>query len=143
MSLLEKLFIIASSFVSGYCIGYYSYNFFKPKKPKDEIIDFILRYNTNMESLIKKFEQIKIDDDCYFGENLEHEHNFLNNLKEKIQENFEDSKCSGFFGKRTMSLCVEMYQEITETKSKKLLKIVDWLTDEHFAEKLFLREVGW
>ena len=67
----------------------------------------------------------------------------MNDLKEKIQEKFEDSKCSNFFGKRTMSLCVEMYQEITETKAKKLLKIVDWLTDEHFAEKLFLREVGW
>ena len=36
-----------------------------------------------------------------------------------------------------------MYQQITETKAKKLLKIVDWLTDEHFAEKLFLREAGW
>ena len=45
MSLSEKLFIIASNFVFGYCIGYYSYNFFKPEKPKDEIIDFILRCN--------------------------------------------------------------------------------------------------
>ena len=39
-----------------------------------------------MESLIKKIEQIKIDDDCYFVENLEHKHNFLNDLEEKIQE---------------------------------------------------------
>ena len=45
MSLSEKLFIIASSFVFGYYIGYYSYNFFKLKKPKDEINIFILRYN--------------------------------------------------------------------------------------------------
>ena len=36
-----------------------------------------------MESLVKKIEQIKIADDCYFGENLEHEHNFLNDLEEK------------------------------------------------------------
>ena len=42
-----------------------------------------------------------------------------------------------------MSLCVEMNQEITETKEKKLLEIVYWLTDEHFAKKLILREVGW
>ena len=42
-----------------------------------------------------------------------------------------------------MSLCVEMNQEITETKAKKLLEIVDWLTDKHFAKKLILREVGW
>ena len=95
-----------------------------------------------MESLVTKIEQIKISDDCYFGENLEHGHYFLNDLEEKIQENFEDSGCSSFFGKRTMKLCVEMNQEITETKAKKILKIVDWLTDEHFAKKLILREVG-
>ena len=96
-----------------------------------------------MESLVKKLEQIKIADDCYFGENLEHKHNFLNDLEEKNQEKFEDSECSNFFCKRTMSLCVEMNQEIAETKAKKLLEIVDWLTDEHFAKKLILREVGW
>ena len=74
---------------------------------------------------------------------MEHEQNFLNDLEEKIQEKFEDSKCSNFFGKGTMSLCVEMYQEITVTKAKKLLEIVTWLTDEHFAKKLILRKVGW
>ena len=42
-----------------------------------------------------------------------------------------------------MSLCVEMNQEITETKAKKLLEIIDWLTDKHFAKKLILRKVGW
>ena len=31
MPLSEKMFIIMSSFVFGYCIGYYSYNFLKPK----------------------------------------------------------------------------------------------------------------
>ena len=34
-----------------------------------------------------------------------------------------------------------MNQEITETKAKKLLEIVDWLTDKHFAKTL--REVSW
>ena len=42
MSLSEDMFIFISSFVFGYCVGYYSYNFFKPKT-FDEIIDFILR----------------------------------------------------------------------------------------------------
>ena len=45
MSLSEDMFIFISSFVFGYCVGYYSYNFFKPKSLKDEIIDFILRYS--------------------------------------------------------------------------------------------------
>ena len=123
MRLLEKLFIIASSFVFSYCIGYYSYNFFKLKKPKDKINDFILRYNIKYGIVSKKIEQIKIADDCYFGENLEHEHNFLNDLEEKIQEKFEDSECSNFFGKRTMSLCVEMNQEVTEIKAKNYSKM--------------------
>ena len=143
ISLSKKLFTIASSFVFGYYIGYYSYNFFKPKKTKAEINDFILRNNIKHGIVSKKIEQIKIPDDCYFGENLEHEHNFLNDLEEKIQEKFEDFDSSNFFGKRTLSLCVEMNQEITEIKAKKLLKIVDWLTDKHFAKKLILREVGW
>ena len=43
MSLSEDMFILISSFVFGYCVGYYSYNFFKLKNLKDEIIDFILR----------------------------------------------------------------------------------------------------
>ena len=67
----------------------------------------------------------------------------MNDLQQKIQEKFEDSECSNFFGKKTMSLCVEMNRVITETKAKKLLQIIDWLTDEHFAKKLILREVGW
>ena len=50
-----------------------------------------------MESLIKKFEQIKISDDCYLGENLDHENNFLNELGEKIQEKFDETHCSSFF----------------------------------------------
>ena len=104
MLLLEKLFIIASSFMFGYCIGYYSYNFFKLKKPKDQINDFILRYNIKHGTVNKKTEQIKISDDCYLGENLDHENNFLNELGEKTHEKFDETHCSSFFGKRTMSL---------------------------------------
>ena len=96
-----------------------------------------------MELLIKKIKQIKISDDCYSGENLEHEYNFLHELKQKIEEKFDDSSCNNFFGKRTMSLCVEVKEELNEEKTKKLLELVDWITDEHFAQKLILCQVGW
>ena len=96
-----------------------------------------------MELLIKKIEKIKISDDCYSGENLEHEYNFLHELEQKIEEKFDDSSCSNFCGKRSMSLCVEMKEELNEEKIKKLLELVDWITDEHFAQKLILRQVGW
>ena len=42
-----------------------------------------------------------------------------------------------------MSLCVEMKQEINEARGKKLLELIDWITDEHFAKKLILRQIGW
>ena len=41
---------------------------------------------SNMESLVTKTEQIKIADDCCFGENLEHQHYFLNDLEEKFKK---------------------------------------------------------
>ena len=63
MSLSEDMFIFVSSFVFGYCVGYYSYDFFEAKSVKDEIIDFILSSISNMELLIKKIEQIKISDE--------------------------------------------------------------------------------
>ena len=81
MSLSEDMFIFISSFVFGYCVGYYSHNFFKLKSVKDEIIDFILRYNIKHGIVNKKIEQIKINDDCYSDKNLEHE------FKKKLKKN--------------------------------------------------------
>ena len=71
-----------------------------------------------MELLIKNIEQIRISDDCYSGENLEHEFCFLHNLEQKIEEKFDDSSCSNFFGKRSMSFCVEMKGECNEKMAK-------------------------
>ena len=59
MYLLEKMFIMMSSFVFGYCIGYYSYNFLKPKHAKDEIIYSILRYNIKHGVVDKKMNKLK------------------------------------------------------------------------------------
>ena len=54
MSFSEDMFIFITSFVFGYCIDYQSYNSFKPKSLKDEIIDFILRYNVKHGIVNKK-----------------------------------------------------------------------------------------
>ena len=77
-----------------------------------------------MELLIKNIEQIKISDDCYSGENLEHEFCFLHNLEQKIEEKFDDSSCSNFFGKRSMSFCVEMKGECNEKMAKSWLNLL-------------------
>ena len=143
MSLSEDMFIFISSFVFGYCVGYYSHNFFKPKSVKDEIIDFILRYNIKHGIVNKKIEQIKISDDCRSGESLKHEFYFLDNLEQKIEEKFDDSSCSNFFDKRSMSFCREMKEDFHQKKAKKLTELVDWITDEHFVKKSILHQVGW
>lgn len=44
----EKVFIFVCSFLFGYGIGYYSFNLLRPKRPKDEIIDFFLSYKNNV-----------------------------------------------------------------------------------------------
>ena len=36
-----------------------------------------------------------------------------------------------------------MKEEFDEKKAKKLIELVDWITDEHFAKKSILRQVGW
>ena len=45
LAMSEKMFIIVSSFMFGYCIGYYSFELVKHRNTKDEINDFILSYN--------------------------------------------------------------------------------------------------
>ena len=42
-----------------------------------------------------------------------------------------------------MSLCVEMNEDFDEKMAKKLIEPVDWITNEHFANKSFLCQVGW
>ena len=59
MSLSEDMFIFISSSVFGYCVGCYSYNFFKPKIGKDEIINFILKYNIKHGIVDKKYRTNK------------------------------------------------------------------------------------
>ena len=54
MSFSEDMFIFISSVDFGCDVGYYSYNIFQPKNVKDEIIDFILRYNIKHGIVNKK-----------------------------------------------------------------------------------------
>ena len=44
MTMSEKMFIAVSSFMFGYCMGYYSFELIKPKNLRDEIDNFILSY---------------------------------------------------------------------------------------------------
>ena len=96
----------------------------------------------SVDFLTKKLEQIKISDDIFFGNDLSYEEKFVNNLIEKIEQEIEDCEVSYYFSKKSMIICCESLT-MTETIAIKLLKLADWLMDEHFFQKNGLRELGW
>ena len=93
-----------------------------------------------VESLIKQLEQVKINDDCFFGEDLSYEQIFLEKIEEKIEKEIPGSEISYFFRKRSMALCFKI-PSMNEKIAKDLLLKIDWLMDEHFFKKNGLREL--
>ena len=95
----------------------------------------------SVDLFTKKLEEIKISDDIFLGNDLSYEEKFLNNVIEKIKQENEDCEVSYYLSKKTMSIC---YENLTmnETIARKLLKLADWLIDEHFFQKKGLRELG-
>ena len=96
----------------------------------------------SVESLSKKLEEIKIGDDCFFGEDLSYEQNPLEKIEEKIEQEIPGFEISYFFRKRSMALCFDIAM-MKEKIAKDLLLKIDWLMDEHFQKKNGLRELGW
>ena len=94
----------------------------------------------SVESLIKQLEKVKINDDCFFGEDLSYEQNFLEKIEEKIEKEIPGSEISYFFRKRSMALCFKI-PSMNEKIAKDLLLKIDWLMDEHFFKKNGLREL--
>ena len=76
------------------------------------------------------------------GNDLSYEEKFLNNVIEKIEQEIENCEVSYYLSKKRMSICYESLI-MTETIARKLLKLADWLMDEHFFQKNGLRELGW
>ena len=100
----------------------------------------------SMDFLVKKLDKIKINDDVFLGNDLTFEQNFLNKLIEKIEEEIEnqnvDGEVSYYLHQISMSICCET-SIMTETLARKLLKLTNWLMDEHFFQNNGLRELGW
>ena len=85
----------------------------------------------SVESLIKQLEEMKINNDCFFGEDLSYEQNLLEKIEEKIEKEIPGSEISYFFKKRSMALCFEI-PSMNEKNAKDLLLKIDWLMDRHF-----------
>ena len=96
----------------------------------------------SVDFLTKKLEEIKISDDIFFGNDLSYEEKFVNNVIEKIEQEIDDCEVPYYLSKESMSICCESLT-MPETIARKLLKLADWLMDEHFFQKNGLRELGW
>ena len=93
----------------------------------------------SVDFLTKKLEQIKISDDIFLEKGLSYEEKLLNSVIEKIEQEIEDCEVSYYLNKRYTTICYESLT-MTETIARKLLKMVDWLMDEHFLQKNCLRD---
>ena len=124
MTLSEKMFIVASSFVFGYGVGYSLFDLIKSKYQKYEIDKFYLCYNkpngTQSRISKKKLEEVKINDDCFFGEDLSYEQEFLNKVGEKIEKEIEGFEVPYFFSKSSMTVCFEI-SKMNKSIAKQLL----------------------
>ena len=96
----------------------------------------------SVESLTKKLEEVKISDDCFFGDDLSYEEKFLNEIETKIKKEIKNSEISWYLSKRSMSVCFEN-SIMNEKIAKDLLSKINWLMDAHFFQKNGLRELGW
>ena len=96
----------------------------------------------SVDFLTKKLEEIKISDDIFLGNDLSYKEKFLNSVIEYFEQKIDDCEVSYYVSKRSMSICSESLT-MTETIARKLLRMVDWLMDEHFFQKNGLRELGW
>ena len=95
----------------------------------------------SIESLTKKLDQVKISNDCFFGDDFSYEECLVKEQK-KIEQEIEGSEISCYISKRSMSLCFEN-SKMNEKIEKDLLFKIDWLMDRYFFEKNGLRELGW
>ena len=88
LAMSEKMFIIVTSFLFGYYIGYCSFELVKSKNRKYEMHDFfsvmIKEMASSVESITKKLEEVKINDDYIFGENLSYEQSLLEKIEQEI-----------------------------------------------------------
>ena len=66
-----------------------------------------------------------------------------NQKKKKIEEVVTSSKCSFYFGKRIMTLSVELATTPTGEIASDIIKNIDEAVNEFFAKTKVLRKIGW
>ena len=61
-----------------------------------------------MDSLTKALEKLNLSEEYYFGDNLLKEQYFLEDAKKKIEEFFDSTNCSFYYGRKMMTFSVEL-----------------------------------
>ena len=62
-----------------------------------------------MDSFTKALEKMNLSEEYYFGDNLSKEQDFLEDAKKKVEENFDSTNCSFYYGRKMMTFFVELY----------------------------------
>ena len=96
----------------------------------------------SMEVLTKQLEEVNINKDIFLGNDLNLELKFLNAIIEYLEKKCEHCEVSFYTHKRMMSICCEI-PTMNEEYARNVLRMVDWLMDEHFFQQNGLRELGW
>ena len=66
-----------------------------------------------MDSLSNRLQELAINNNCFNGEDLSSEHQFLEDSKKEIESNFSDLHCSVYSGRRIMCFSVEFGHFLT------------------------------
>ena len=96
-----------------------------------------------MDSLTKALEKLNLSEEYYFGDNLLKEQYFLEDAKKKIEEFFDSTNCSFYYGRKMMTFSVELYTLPNSEFASKLLFNIDAILDVYFTKKNILHEIGW
>ena len=95
-----------------------------------------------MDSLTKALEKMNLSEEYYFGDNLSNKQDFLEDAKKKVEEIFDSTNCSFYYGRKMMTFCVELYAPPSSEFESKLLFNIDAILDVYFAKRKNLHEMG-
>ena len=88
-----------------------------------------------MDSLTEALAKMNLSEECYFGEDLSNEITFLEDAEKRLEKEFNNIAAQFYYGKRIMTLSVELTKVPTLEIAKKLIFTVDSNLEEYFAKR--------
>ena len=96
-----------------------------------------------MDSLTEALAKMNLSEECYFGEDLSNEITFLEDAEKRLEKEFNNIAAQFYYGKRIMTLSVELTKVPTLKIAKKLIPTVDSILEEYFAKRKTFHEIDW